>query len=94
MKNQDVTKFSTKNILEWLKSNPKDMSSEIVWIKSVNLRETFKKLKVGKGVCIKIKFSTESNVRSAASKYSKKNGVKLICCAPHGLDATIVIREY
>lgn len=61
-------------------------------VMKVDLTATFARLKVRDSVEIRKDDATESNVRTAASRYSKENGVELKVSAPLGADATKVIR--
>ncbi|MCH5305630.1 MAG: hypothetical protein J1E79_04040 [Rikenella sp.] len=63
-------------------------------VKRVDLIATFDNLKkAGDTVEIRLSDATESNVRSAASRYSQRKKVRLIVAATLGADSIKVMRD-
>lgn len=63
-------------------------------IKRIDLTATFDNLKkVGDTVEIQLSEATESNVRSAASRYAQRNKVRLVVSSPLGSGGIKVMRD-
>lgn len=62
-------------------------------VRTVNLTATFAKLQMGDSVEISFKDATESNVRTAASRYSKEKSIELKVSAPRGTGTITVTRK-
>lgn len=63
-------------------------------VRTVNLTATFAKLQKGDTVVISFNDATESNVRAAASRYSKDKKIELSVKALRGADKITVTRKF
>lgn len=61
-------------------------------IRTVSLSATFAKLQKGETLEIGFGDATESNVRTAASRFSKENNIELKVSTPRGAGTIKVIR--
>ena len=62
-------------------------------VRTVNLTATFARLQKGESIEINFKDVTESNVRTAAARYSKNNHVELKVSARRGTGKITVMRK-
>nr|DAS86992.1 MAG TPA: hypothetical protein [Caudoviricetes sp.] len=62
-------------------------------VRTVNLTATFARLQKGESIEINFKDVTESNVRTAAARYSKNKNVELKVSARRGTGKIIVMRK-